>query len=69
MMEALSLWTRSGFEDFVAQTLDRHPERLSTSVIFVNDQYFFGGISHWGVEAQGMPASGNGAVLVFSSRE
>src|SRR5262245_52452632 len=42
------LWTRSGFDDFIAQTFDRHPERLSTSVIFVSDQYFLGHRSHIG---------------------
>jgi hypothetical protein len=42
------LWTCSGFEDFVPQTLEKYPERFSKAVIAVGDQYFFGHVPHEG---------------------
>ena len=49
-LEALSygLLSRSGFEDFVAQTFDRHPECLSTGIVVVSDQYFLSCVPHIG---------------------
>src|SRR6266481_3996349 len=42
------LWTRSGFQDFIAQTFDRQPECLSTGVVVVSDQYFLSCVPHIG---------------------
>src|SRR5687768_11870376 len=52
------LRTCSRFDDFVAQTFDKCPERFSKSIITVGDQYLLGCISHsWKEEHKGCQAA------------